>query len=145
MKKDYQKALKKLTLFFLPNAVPFIRQDYEKQKGSGTKNQLLFRLQNMFRKIPLFMMYCLIKCDDVTEIIFCVIPKITPANLCKPIHDSYSTFICPFESGKCGKEGKKLQEFEHLKNKKGFLDETFFIVFEGLTVVEKVKNSRHKL
>ena len=35
----------------------------------------------------------------------------------------YSTFICPFESGKCGKEGKKLQKLEYLENEKRFLDE----------------------
>ena len=34
--KDYQKALKKLSLFFLTNPVPFIGQSYQKQKGSGT-------------------------------------------------------------------------------------------------------------
>ena len=47
------------------------------------------------------------------------------SNLCKPILDiiNYSTFICPFESGKCGKEGKKLQKFEYLENEKSFLDE----------------------
>ena len=47
----------------------------------------------------------------------------TSANLCKPIHDiiNYSTFICPFESGKCGKEGKKSQKY--LENEKSFLDE----------------------
>ena len=28
----------------------------------------------------------------------------------------------PFESEKCGNEGKKLQKFEYLKNKKSFLD-----------------------
>ena len=28
-----------------------------------------------------------------------------------------------FESGKFGKEGKKLQKFEYLQNEKGFLDE----------------------
>ena len=41
------------------------------------------------------------------------------------IHDiiNYSTFICPFESGKCGKEGKKLQKFGHLEIEKSFLDE----------------------
>ena len=41
---------------------------------------------------------------------FLVIPKITSANLCKSVHDiiNYSTFICPFESGMCEKEGKKL-------------------------------------
>ena len=31
--------------------------------------------------------------------------------------------ICTFESGKCGKEGEKLQKFEYLKNEKSFLDE----------------------
>ena len=31
--------------------------------------------------------------------------------------------ICPLESGKCGKEGKKLQKFEYLANEKSFLDE----------------------
>ena len=36
---------------------------------------------------------------------------------------NYSISICPFESGKCGKEGKKLQKFEYLQNEKNFLDE----------------------
>ena len=47
------------------------------------------------------------------------------ANLCKPIYGiiNYSTFICPFESGTCGKERKKLQKVEHLQNKKNFLEE----------------------
>ena len=35
---------------------------------------------------------------------------------------NYSTGICPFESGKCGTEGKS-QKFEYLKNEKSFLDE----------------------
>ena len=45
--------------------------------------------------------------------------------MCKPIYDiiNYSTSICPFESGKCGKEGKKLQKIEYLENEKRFLDE----------------------
>ena len=34
-----------------------------------------------------------------------------------------STSICPFEAGKCGKEGKKIQKFEYLENEKSFLDE----------------------
>ena len=38
-----------------------------------------------------------------------MIPNIISANLCKPIHDiiNYPTPICPFQSGKCGKKGKK--------------------------------------
>ena len=52
-------------------------------------------------------------------------PKITSVNLCKSFHDiiNYSISICPFESGKCRKEGKKSQKFKYLKNEKSFLDE----------------------
>ena len=38
LKEDYQKALKKLTLFFLLNPAPFNGQDYKKQKGPGTSH-----------------------------------------------------------------------------------------------------------
>ena len=62
---DYQKVFKKLSLFFLSNPVPFNGQSYQKQKGSGTSDQSLFRLQNKFRKIPLFVIYYLTKFDDV--------------------------------------------------------------------------------
>ena len=70
-------------------------------------------------------MYYLTKFDGVTQNNFWVIPKITLANLCKPIHDiiKYSTSICPLESWKCGKEGEKLQKFEYLENEKSFFDE----------------------
>ena len=49
--------------------------------------------------------------------------------------------IRPFESGKCGKEDKKLQKFEYLENEKCFLDEikTFFIVFKRLSFGGKIK------
>ena len=67
MKEDYQKALKKLTLFFLSNPVPFNGQSYQKQKGPGTSDQSLFRLQNKFRKIPLLVIYYRTKFDDVIE------------------------------------------------------------------------------
>ena len=36
---------------------------------------------------------------------------------------NYFTSICPFESGKCRKEGGKIQNFEYLENEKSFLDE----------------------
>ena len=72
-----------------------------------------------------------------------MIPKIASANLCKQIHDiiNYSTSACPFESGKCGKERKKLQKFEYRESKNSFLDEikNIFIVFEGLSFCEKIK------
>ena len=63
MKEDYQKALKGVTLFFLLNPVPFNGQNYQKQKGPGTGDQLLSRLQSKFRKIPLLVMYYLTKFD----------------------------------------------------------------------------------
>ena len=67
MKEDHQKALKQVTLFFLSNPVPFNRQNYQKQKGSGASDQSLFRLQKKFRKIPLLFMYYLTKFDDVIQ------------------------------------------------------------------------------
>ena len=65
MKEDYEKALKKLTLFFVLNPVPFNGQNYQKQKGPGTSNQSLFNLQNKFRKIHLLVIYYLTNFDDV--------------------------------------------------------------------------------
>ena len=120
--EDSQKTLKKVTSFYLLNPVPFNRQNYQNQKGPGTSDQLLFRLRNKFRKIPFLVMYYLSKFDDIISRGFWVILKITSANLCKPIYDiiNYSTSICPFESGQCGKERKKLQKFEYLENKKSF-------------------------
>ena len=55
---------------------------------------------------------------------------------------NYSTFICPFQFGKCEKEGKKIQKIKHLENEKSFFDEIkniFFIVFEGLSFGEKIE------
>ena len=87
MKEDYQKALNKLTLIFLSNQVPFNGQSDQKQKGPGTSDQSLFRLQNKLWKILLLVIHCRTKFDDVTESGFLNIPKITSANLCKPIQD----------------------------------------------------------
>ena len=70
MKEDYQKALKKLTLFFLSNPVPFNEQSYQKQIGPGTSDQSLFRLQNMSRKMPLLVIYYLTKFDDIMQRVF---------------------------------------------------------------------------
>ena len=52
----WKSITKKSTLFFLPNPVPFNVRSYQKQKGSGTSDQSLFRLRNKFRKIPLLVM-----------------------------------------------------------------------------------------
>ena len=51
---------------FFSNPVPFNEQSYQKQKGRGTSEQLLFRLQNKFRKIPLLFIQYLTKFDDIT-------------------------------------------------------------------------------
>ena len=55
---------------------------------------------------------------------------------------NYSTSTFPFESGKCGKEGKNLQKFEYLENEKSFLYETkkhFSHFLKGLSFCEKIK------
>ena len=48
-------------------------------------------------------------------------------------HHKLFHFHLQFESRKCGKEGKKLQKFEHLENKKSFLDKI------NLSFDEKIK------
>ena len=55
----------KVTSFFLLNPFPLNRQNYHKQKGPGTSDQSLFRLGKKIRKVPLLVMYYLIKFDDV--------------------------------------------------------------------------------
>ena len=44
------KTFKKVNLFFLLNPVPVNGQSYQKQKGPGTSDLSLFRLQNKFTK-----------------------------------------------------------------------------------------------
>ena len=44
LNEDYQKPLKMLTLSFLSDSVLFNGQNDQKQKWSGTSDQLLFRL-----------------------------------------------------------------------------------------------------
>ena len=65
LKGDYQKPLKKLTLFSLSNPVPFSGRSYQKQKGPGTGDQSLFRLRNKSTKISLIVLYYLTKFDGV--------------------------------------------------------------------------------
>ena len=65
LKDDNQKALKKLTLFFLSNPVHVNGQSYQKQKGPGISHHSLFRSQNKFGKTPLFVIYYLTKFDDI--------------------------------------------------------------------------------
>ena len=119
-----KKPLKSQLYFFFRTQSLFM-DSYQKQKGSGTSDQSLFRLRNKFRKIPLFFIYYVTKFDDVMWSSFWVIAKIASTNLCKSIYDiiKYSTSICPFESRNCGKERKKLQKIEYLENNKSFLDE----------------------
>ena len=122
--KDHYQSLKKITSFFLPIPVLFNGQDNEKQKEPGTSDQLLFTLLNKFSKIPLLVLNYPTKLHHEPYIKpFLSYYKIRSANLCKPIHDIiiYSTFILPFESGKCGKEEKKLQIFKYLEEKRASL------------------------
>ena len=54
---------------------------------------------------------------------------------------NYSTSICPFECGNWGKEGKKLQKFEYLKNGKRFLDFSYYWKWKNQNLI---KNDGHK-
>ena len=157
MKEGYHNALKKLNLFFF-RTQSLLMAKVLKKKWPGTSDQSFFRLQNKSRKIPLSVIYYLTKFDDIIKSGFWVIPKITSANLCKPIHDiiNYSISICSFESKKCGKEGKKLYLIyldytEFLESEKRFFHEIKNIFYSFWKAIiwwkEKnlIKNSGHKL
>ena len=63
--RGLSKSRKKVNFILSFEPSPFNGQSYQKQKGSGTNGQLLFRLKNKFRKIPLLIIYYLTKFNDV--------------------------------------------------------------------------------
>ena len=133
MKKDYQKALKKWTLFFLSNLVPFNGQSYQKQKGSGTSHQSFFTKQ-----VQKKFFNCYILSDQVW---WCNVQQFLSYS------KNYISKFIPLPSVLLNLENverkEKLQKCGFLENEKSFLDEIkffFFAVFEGLSFDEKIKN-----
>ena len=133
MKKDYQKALKKWTLFFLSNLVPFNGQSYQKQKGSRTSHQSFFTKQ-----VQKKFFNCYILSDQVW---WCNVQQFLSYS------KNYISKFIPLPSVLLNLENverkEKLQKCGFLENEKSFLDEIkffFFAVFEGLSFDEKIKN-----
>ena len=117
LERGLSKRLSKLTLFFLSNPVPLTDKVIKNKRGLELGNSCSSDCKISSKKL---FIYFLTKFDDKISSGFRVIPKITSANLCKPIHDiiNCSTSICPFESGKCGKEGKNYKSFNISRTKK---------------------------
>ena len=63
--RGLSKSLKKVNFIFSIEPSPFNEQSYLKQKGSGTSDQSLLRLQNKFKKISLLVIYYLTNFDDI--------------------------------------------------------------------------------
>ena len=80
-----------------------------KKKGPGTSEQLLFRLQKKFRKIPLLVMYSLIKFDDVIN------------SWCHKLFQ----FNLRFESGNFERERKNYKNVDISKMKRLFSEKHF--------------------
>ena len=125
MKEDYQKAFKKLTLLFLLSPVPFNRQGYQKRYGL----ELVTSNSQVTKQVQKCSPICYILSDQVW---WCNVKQFfnySKIYICKFIqvnswhHKLFQFHLSPFKSGKCGKEGKKLQKFEYLENKNTFLDE----------------------
>ena len=64
-KRRLSTSLKKVKFFFFRTQFLSMDKVIEKQKGPGTSDQSLFRLQHKFRKLPLSVIYYLTKFDDV--------------------------------------------------------------------------------
>ena len=119
MKEVYQKIFKKLT--FHSNPVLFNGQNCQKQKGSGTSDQSLFRSLNKFKNVSLFVTYYLTKFGDVMQSTYCVIPKI---NLQIYASQLMASKIVPLPFVLLNLETVEGKGFEYLENQKSFLDET---------------------
>ena len=63
--KELSKSLRKVNFIFSFEPSPFQWTKLSKTKGPRTSDQLLFRLQNKFREIPLLVIYYLTKFDDM--------------------------------------------------------------------------------
>ena len=121
MKEDYQKTLKNLAWVFPLHPVPFYQQDYKTQKGPGTSYKSLFGWQNIIWRNPFLVIYHQGNFDDLTLSSFLIIPKITIVNLCKLVQcHNYFSFVWPYESGNCGKEGKNYKKLNISRTKRAF-------------------------
>ena len=63
-RNSFKKRYFELYFFFRTQSL-FDGKSYQKQKGPGTSDQSLFRVQSKFRKIPLLVIYYLTKFDDI--------------------------------------------------------------------------------
>ena len=153
MKEDYQKPLKKSTVFFLPNPVPFNWQSYQKQKGPpGTSAQSLFRLWNKFRKIPLLVISSdQVWWSNIKRLLSCFKNCICKFMQANSWHHKLIHFYLSFCTWRKWKGREKLQKFEISQERKELFDEIkdTFHSFGRATIWCKnknlIKNSGHKL
>ena len=130
MKEDYQKAFKKLTLFFFKTQSLLMNNIIKNKRGLElvtSSPQVTIKVQK--NSIISYVLSDQVWWSNIKW--FWVIPKITPANLCKPIHEIiyYSTsilflWICEVWKGR-GKITKILISWERKElfwwNKNHFL------------------------
>ena len=99
---------------------------------------ILFRVANFFRKISFLVIYHLGKFDDsIIQSGFWVIPNITFANLCRPIHD---IIIIPVSSNPYNLKTEEREKMNTSKPKKllRWNKKAFFIIFEMLSFAGKI-------
>ena len=141
MKEDYQKALKKVTLFFRLNPGPFNRQNYQKQEGPGTSCSSGYKASS--EKILCYVLSDQVWwCNNIKWFL-----SYSKNYICKFVqanswHHKLFHLRLPFWIWKVWKGRGKItkiwisREWNELfrRNKK-----TFFIVFKGLSFDEKIK------
>ena len=127
--RGLSKSLIKVNFIFSIEPVPFHGQSYLQQKGSGTNDQSLFKLQNKFRKIPLLVIYYLTMFDDI-KLFFCYsknyICKFMQAN---SWHQKLFHFHLSFWVWKAWKVREKRQKCEYLENEKSLLEDEIKNIF----------------
>ena len=138
MKEDYQKAFKKLTLFFLSNPVLLMDKVIKNKRclelktshssGHETSSFIRYILSDKawWCNVKQFLSYS----KNYTS-------KFVQVNLWhKLLHFEFSFWIWKVWKGR-----EKIQKFEYLENEKSFLDErkNIFHCFKGLSFCEQIK------
>ena len=139
MKEDYKKALAKLTILFLLILVPLIEQNCQKQKGTGTIDQLLFWLKNKKNSSISYVLtdqgwWCNVKRFlSYSKNYICKFMQVNSWHH-KLFHSSLSFWIWTM-----WKEREKIAIYGISLEEKERWNKSFFIVLEGLSFGEKNK------
>ena len=125
MKEHYLKPLKRSTLFFLPNPVPFNVQSYQNKRGLELVTSCFLGYESSLENF-LYLLHIIWKVwwSNIKQLLSYFKNYICKFMHANSWHHKLFHFHLSFCIWKVWKGGEKIQKFEYLVNEKSFLDET---------------------